>query len=571
MAWLSLPLLSYAQSDITDSLKQAFNKTQDIELGLDLVSSMLPDKKDSARYYLNKIKPRILEKRHHVRFELFRGYTFSLFNQYDSAVDVYTYLLTELKTTDEYATQADINDRIGNIYIQLRENEQAETYMTEALNIRKSNNLTLELSRSYYSFGSLQLRLGKYKEATESFQNGIKNISKEEDKKGLLTNLYYMHGNNYKSIGNFDSARYFLERANDLYKKQGPVQMEVASSNELAAVLIRQNQADQAIPILEVNLTTIQPLSDWQSYNRTYGLLIEANEAIDDYKQALFYKKHQHDKMINYFLEERTKSVAKITEDFRTDKQLDQAEEEAFFATQKTKVFGLVIIIMIVVLIISYLLFTRAIQKKKLENLRAMVLGEENERKRVAKDLHDGIGVLLTSIKLRLSNFQDKVEEKDDFKNSLDQIDNACSEVRRISHNMIPASLTKLGLQEAILDLLDNVHASTDILIEEALDYEEGAYDESKEVLIYRVIQELVNNSLKYADPTKLSIELRKSKQDYLLTYSDNGKGFEKSKVKSGLGLRSIASRIDILKGKLTFESTPGQGTIFNIAIPYHG
>lgn len=562
---------SFGQKYNVDSLKAVFDKAPQADVGLLLLESATISDQETALSYLDKIKVTSQSEEQEYEYTRLKGNLYTVLGKYDSAVSIYTDLLVALDKKEQFTIQADINDRIGNIYIQLRENDQAISYFKMGLEIREANNLTEELPRSYYNFGSVQFRLGKTNDATESFRKGIANIVKETDKKSLLVNLYYMQGSAYRSLGVFDSASYYLQNANRLYKKYGPVQMEIASSNELAGVLIKKKQADLALPILEKNLITIKPFKDWQQYNRTYSLLIEANEDLGDYKKALFYKKHQHDSMINYFLEERTKSVTKITEDFRTDKQLDQAEEEAFFATQRARIFGLVMLIMLVVMIISYLLFTRAIQKKKLENLRAMVLGEENERKRVAKDLHDGIGVLLTSIKLRLSNFKDKVEAKDDFNKSLDQIDNACTEVRRISHNMIPAILTKIGLQEAILDLLDNVHASTDILIEEALDYEEGAYDESKEVLIYRVIQELVNNSLTYADPTKLSIALHKSKQNYLLTYSDDGKGFEKSKIKKGLGLRSIASRVDILKGKFTYESTPGHGVIFNIAIPYHG
>ena len=201
-----------------------------------------------------------------------------------------------------------------------------------------------------------------------------------------------------------------------------------------------------------------------------------------------------------------------------------------------------------------------------------MILGEENERKRVAKDLHDGIGVLLTSVKMRLSNFEDKVEDKNSFQNSLSQIDNACSEVRRISHNMVPASLSKLGLEEAMLDLFDNVSTSTQIEIRNTLAYNEGDFEESSEVLIYRVIQELVNNTLKYAQASCIQIEMKKLKEEYIIEYKDNGIGFDKTKIKNGLGLKSIASRIDILKGKLAFDSLEGKGVTFKINIPLqHG
>lgn|GEM_PF-3709893 len=567
---LCIANLTIGQTSSLDSIKSVYDKNPDPETGLLLLTQALSKDSKMAEEYLSKIDTSALTEDQLYKYSKLRGDLYTGLSKYDSAVQIYTALLRRLENTGRASLKADLNDQIGSIYIQLRENEQATTYFNQAISIREENELTSELAKSYYALGSLQFRLGNSQEAVNNYKKGIASIE-GNSQISLLANLYYMLGNSYNNPISVDSALIYFQKAKELYDQVGPDQMKIAVSNELVKILIIQKKMDLAIDILEENLVTVQAFNDWQYYNRIYSLLIEAHKGMGNYEKALFYLQSKYDTVVHFLANQQTESVAKITEDYRTDKQLDQAEEQAFFATRRAKIFGIVIVILIVIFIIAYLLFSRAIQKKKLENLQAMVLGEENERKRVAKDLHDGIGVLLTSVKLRLSNFQDKVEAKDDFKNSLEQIDNACTEVRRISHNMIPASLTKLGLQEAILDLLDNVQASTDIIIEEALSYEEGAYDESKEVLIYRVVQELINNSLKYADPTKLSIELAKSKQDYVLIYQDDGKGFEKSKVKSGLGLRSIASRVDILKGKLTFESSPGQGASFNITIPHYG
>ena len=551
-------------------MTELYNTSANPETGLLLLKSSVNAKPALAEQYLEDVRSILTSEDELLTFELIKGDLFANTSKYDSAVKIYTSLLIQLKEPQDASLLADINDRIGGIYMQLREHEQALSYFTDAISIREDNNLTLELPKSYYTYGSAQFRLHNHIEAAENFKKVISNID-SASQAPLLANTYYMLANSFKELKFYDSALYHLENAKRIYNSIGANQSKVLVSNEIAQVMIERGQYAEVIPILEQNLVTLKTFGDWEYYNRTYGLLVDANEGIGDYRNALKYQKQKFDTVVSFLVSQRTESVVKITEDFRTTKGLDEAEEQAFFATRKAKIFGAIIGILAIILIITYLLFTRAIQKKQLENLQAMVLGEENERKRVAKDLHDGIGVLLTSIKLRLSNFQDKIESKKEFQNSLDQIDNACTEVRRISHNMVPASLTKLGLQEAILDLLDNVRASTDIIIEEALDYKEGAYDESKEVLIYRVVQELINNSLKYASPEKLHVSISKSKQDYLLTYSDNGKGFDKSKIKFGLGLRSIASRVNILKGKLTYESSPGEGVTFNITIPHYG
>ncbi len=559
-----------AQSSKIDSLTTSYAQTKSPITAIILAKEWITANPDSSQYYLNKVNQDSLEKKWAYEFKLAKSDLLQKKQLYDSAVTILTSLLKDLGESPQYILEANTNDRIGSIYLQLREKGQALSYFEEAINIRIEHNLTEELPKSYYGLGNIEFRDQKHVKAISNYKKGIINID-STGQVSLLANLNYMMGNSYNFLRKTDSAVYHFQNAKKIYEDIGASQSIFLVSQELANALIIQNKYSEAIPILERNLDIISDFNSWQYYNRTYRLLVDAYEGAGDFRKALFYMKNKYDTAIKVLTNNKTQSVAKITEDFRTTKGLDEAEEQAFFATQKAKTLGIVVAILIVLMLISYLLFNRAIQKKKLESLQAMVLGEENERKRVAKDLHDGIGVLLTSVKLRLSNFQDKVEAKEDFKNSLEQIDNACTEVRRISHNMVPASLTKLGLQEAILDLLDNVRASTDILIEEALDYKEGAYDESKEVLIYRVVQELINNSLKYAAPKKVSVSISKSKQDYLLTYKDDGKGFEKSKVKFGLGLRSIASRVDILKGKFTYESTPGEGAIFNITIPHYG
>jgi signal transduction histidine kinase len=132
----------------------------------------------------------------------------------------------------------------------------------------------------------------------------------------------------------------------------------------------------------------------------------------------------------------------------------------------------------------------------------------------------------------------------------------------------VPASLTKLGLAESMLDLFDTVQASTDIQIQEKLEYSEGDFDESSEVLIYRILQELVNNTLKYSKANTIQVEMKKLRGEYQIDYKDNGIGFDKAQVKKGLGLKSIASRVDILRGKLSIESAGGAGVKFRITIP---
>lgn len=205
-------------------------------------------------------------------------------------------------------------------------------------------------------------------------------------------------------------------------------------------------------------------------------------------------------------------------------------------------------------------------------SFRAVIEATEKERKRVAEDLHDGLGQLLSTAKLNLTAIEG-VEDTEEYKNintSIAILDEACQEVRHISHNMMPGTLIRLGLVSAVREQARKVNESGKILVTVTVSGFENRMDESREIAIYRVMQELLNNAIRYANATDIGIKLEQQADGYLFTISDNGQGFdprllEKSK---GIGWRNIQSRIDLLQGNIDLKTAPGKGTIFNIWIP---
>ncbi|WP_252938827.1 tetratricopeptide repeat-containing sensor histidine kinase [Roseivirga pacifica] len=533
---------------------------------------------DSARIVQAKIDTTSFNTEQKIRYQQSLGRVLSLENKYEEAVAVY---IESLKSIPENASFAklisEIYDDIGSIYnSNLKDFNLAETYYLEALNVRQRFKLNSELGMSFYSLGTIAFRRSEHYKAIGYFKQGLNSIS-GESQLSIAANLNYMTGMAYARIADetdpakLDSAVTYLKSAKGMYRAMGNAYYEGVVTMEEAGILLQLGQYAECAKSLEQILSNDNIKKDIKMYIRIFAQLSIAYEGLKDYKRAFEYKRLEADSFRVELSNNRLSSIAQITEDFRTDKQLDEAEATAFFASRKARIFSIVVIVLAIVLVISYLIFVQTLQKKKLENLQAMVMGEEQERKRVAKDLHDGIGVLLTSVKLRLSNFEDKVDDKKAYQDSLQQIDNACTEVRRISHNMVPASLTKLGIEEAILDLLDNVKASTQIEINEDIQVEEGLLAEEKEVLIYRIIQELINNSIKYAEASTVSLSIKNLRNEVKITYKDDGKGFDKSEIKAGIGLKSIASRIDILKGKLNITTAPGTGVQFDINLPLYG
>lgn len=208
----------------------------------------------------------------------------------------------------------------------------------------------------------------------------------------------------------------------------------------------------------------------------------------------------------------------------------------------------------------------------QLQSMQSMIDGQESERERIAQDLHDSLGGLLSTIKLRFDKLvhEQKITGQESYTKLYDLIDTACDEVRNISNDLKPGSLEKLGLIEAIRDLLNRyIHEHGPNIIFQYFGFEKpGTIDSNIALNIYRVIQELVNNSIKHADCKEIFVQLSKSSYEMTISVEDDGKGFDAETVKRGMGLENIRSRINYLKGEFNIESSDNQGTLFLVQIP---
>ena len=207
---------------------------------------------------------------------------------------------------------------------------------------------------------------------------------------------------------------------------------------------------------------------------------------------------------------------------------------------------------------------------------KAIIEAEERERKRIAGDLHDGVGQLCSAIKMNLSGLSSQVTFKDKeavlaYEKTLAITDEACKEVRSISHQMMPNILLKSGLTIAVRDFLDKIDARRIQVQLDTFGLNERL-DSNTETVLYRVIQETVNNVIKHARGNKLYITLGKDEEGINATIEDNGIGFDVHDKDQfdGIGLKNIASRVEFLKGKVEFDSAPGRGTVVNVWIPLH-
>jgi len=204
-------------------------------------------------------------------------------------------------------------------------------------------------------------------------------------------------------------------------------------------------------------------------------------------------------------------------------------------------------------------------QENRLTAINSMVDGQEKERARIAKDLHDGLGGLLSSVKSHFLATQENKDKKTVEKTET-LIDQACSEVRRISHNMMPHALVISGLEDGLKDIAERLEVAN---YEITLEINQiPKLDPTKEVMVYRLVQEFISNIKKHANASSIFIQLYAHDKTVYLMIEDNGKGFDISSLKNkkGLGLQSIESRVAYLNGSIDWDSKIGNGTTVNVS-----
>ena len=251
-------------------------------------------------------------------------------------------------------------------------------------------------------------------------------------------------------------------------------------------------------------------------------------------------------------------------------------------------VYGIIFLVLITTGLILFFHYSRQkiVQKElekaalKLENqqkiLQTSIAIQETERKRIAQDLHDAISSKLNIVSLSTNVLLADKSISDKQRASLNQILEITSTTlessRKIAHDLMPPILEKFGLKVALEELFEDISANTLIEIEHNIN-EPAKLSETNQLHVFRIIQELINNSIRHGKANELVIFMEENPTGFKIRYQDNGIGFNVLEIdkKSGIGIQNIKSRVKILNGKLKMESTKNNGSLFIIKCKYHG
>ncbi len=474
---------------------------------------------------------------------------------------------------------------IGMVYQTQAKLGLAERYISESLALMTDDSDPSNRISTLHTLANIYGMQGKIKEAFAIDEEGIR-IAERTNNTFAKAVFYDNMGNCYfyseppdyrnaflyfnKALA-IDSAFGNRKQMSDSYLNLGMVMKAQKRWQEAIGYYLRSISLAEESGYAQGKLKALQSLAD------AYRSSGNGDQAFAVLQQSLSVK----DSLVNTASESR---IAELQTLYETEKKQQQINLQQAELSRKNVILAAIIILAVLLglLGISAYLRFRLKQKTRIQTeimkqqelaTRAVIEAEENERQRIARDLHDGIGQMMSAAKMNLSAYESSTAPMNEHAASLGKIislvDESCREIRNVSHNMMPNALLKKNLATALQDFIDKIDTRS-LAIHLYTEGLENRMDSAVETVLYRVIQECVNNVIKHAKATTLDISVTRDDEGISATIEDNGKGFDAADHEKfdGIGVRNIITRVEYLKGTIEFDSAPGRGTLIAIHVP---
>ncbi|MEZ5082410.1 MAG: tetratricopeptide repeat protein [Bacteroidales bacterium] len=448
-------------------------------------------------------------------------------------------------------------NKLGTVYYNLQMVDSADFFYNSALDQYEEINYKSGMAHVFINQAILDEYNGKFDEAVEKYNNAKRNFEQSDLKSSILKvhiNLAVLNEKmaNYKrSISYYDSA---INLANEIGAKD---ELLLVYDN-LQNTYKRLGNKDRALEYLDKYVLLKDSIFN-----------LEKTEIIADLE-------------LKY---EKEKNEAQILTLNNENLQKDLALEKAAYRKNIYLAAGGLLFLFVVFSSLYFHQTTRknkqlakqkllkAEEEKKLISAQALLEGQEEERIRISTELHDGVGVLLSTAILYITSIENEnvsSSNNDLLVKAHKLVDDANSDVRKISRNLMPTVLALHGLDEALQDLMENIDSLPDKYGEFHVTGNSKRLSKPREVMVYRLIQELISNTMKHANAESVDLELNYNDSDLTITYKDDGIGFdfEKQLQKKSVGLKSIQSRVHYLKGEMAYSSEENNGSQYSIIVP---
>jgi two-component system, NarL family, sensor kinase len=592
---------------------------------------------DSAMFYLKimeTILNKTKDKKGLIRYNLFLAGIF-LNNGFPDSTLIYSKRASDLaeKLGDKKFMAYSYN-AVGGGFQTSYELDSAIFYFTKSLDINKSIDNKLGMLVQYGNISGLYIEL---KELEKAKAFALKGIELHNQKIGTDNDYIYLTANlvaYYKNVQKYDSALYYTDITIALSKQEKNYALLLANlQNKFEIKIAQQKYNELSLIIKDIEaLGTELNSEDFEArkklnksidnyYNgktneaKLLGLeaikICKDNNFINLMRKAAINMSNIESKLGNYGLsdkyfemqdslnqlqlnEEVALKVKNIEAKYETQKKETEIVKLNASNKQKTTVNKILIgsaLGLILFSLLGYRNFknkqkvssqqqelqqqkiTELEKDKQLSAIDAMLQGQEEERSRIAKDLHDGLGGMLSGTKLSFINMKENLvltpENATQFDKSLSMLDNTIADLRKVAHNLMPEALVKFGLQEAVRDFCNSIQSSTNLKVVYQPLGESRKLSNTAEVFTYRIIQELVNNAVKHANATQIIVQLTTNNNKIGIAVEDDGKGFDVNALANskGAGMDNIKYRVQYFNGTIDTVTSAGNGTSVNVEL----
>lgn len=523
---------------------------------------------------------------------------------------------------------------IGIAYREKSEFEHAINYCLQGLKIIEPRNSPAYEVQIMDALQLLYYNRSEYDKALMYGRKALALSRKMPDKVQLIKSLANL-SMSLMEINKMDSAYTLLKEAESIAKPLHEPWIDAGIATNLAGCAIQKHNYDEARSYAKRNLEISRQIDDPSGISmglRTLSICdlqqgnfdnarILADSAIAISRKyghtrdevnllrllsVIGYARHDLEKALNYDTESNKKLDAMIKDlmsqqSAELEKKYETEKKEAAIKTleaekkvqqlsirQKNTINYILIGCAAVLAVLAALIYLTQKQKQKLQQQRiseletekqlaateAVLKGEEQERSRLAKDLHDGLGGILSGIKYSFNTMKSNLhltpENQYAFERGVEMLDISIKEMRRVAHNMMPEALLKFGLDTALKDFCNDINQSGALRIVYQSIGMEADISKPAAIPVYRIVQELVNNIIKHAEASSAIVQLSRTDNNINITVEDDGNGFDSSALQqtSGIGWSNIRSRVEYLKGNLNIQSAPGKGTSVHVEFP---
>ena len=512
-----------------------------------------------------------------------------------------------LRLEERYGTEeriaADLAN-LGSVYYQMGRYRAALRYHLRYLTLPGRTKYAPNDVNAYYTAGLDLAALGRLDSARLFQRRALAAARSVQDTRGeaqALSQLGTLLARQGEPVAAAAYHRQALARQRQLGDQPG----EAASLTDLGELTLRAGPPAAALPALEAALRIAQKIKAKPLLRRVQAALARAYAGQDDFRRAFAAQQQAGRWQDSLLTEASSRQITEMQTRYETERkeaqnQLLRGREQlqaAQLATQKQVIARrnaqLLALLAVATLLagLSYFYYARRQLRQQVvfgqerqtllqQRVSAVLEAEEAERRRIGADLHDGVGQLLTVAKLNLQALGEQLlltseDQRSLFRNALDMVDESFGEVRQISHNLMPNALLKRGLTQALRDFLQKISPTGQLRVQiEVIGLDETHLAPTVENVLFRVIQELVQNIIKHAQATEVVLQLIRVDDELTVLVQDNGRGFDPAALAgdgAGIGLRNVTARMAYLGGRADFDSRPGRGATVTLEVPLAG